>query len=89
VLERRIGLKVVAHHGMFGRSMRVPRRRPHQLLAVFVLVVHVFLAHEVLGTLVLMCAAILYSVSVVLSALSNEVEAYILVSANGLVNIAG
>jgi hypothetical protein len=69
VLEGGIGLKVVAHDSMFGWSVRVPRRRRHQLLTVFVLVIHVFLAHEVLGTLVLVCAAILYSVSVVLPTL--------------------
>lgn len=61
VLERRVVLEVVSHHGVFWGRVRVARRRAshHAALLVVVLVIPVRLAHEVLGAFVLVCAAIL------------------------------
>lgn len=59
VLEGGIVLEMVAHHGMLGRCVGVAARgRAHYLVAILVLIVHVLLAHEVLGSLVLVGAAI-------------------------------
>jgi hypothetical protein len=59
VLESRLALKVMLHH-VLGRSVRcVPRRGTADLLVVLIVIVHVLLAHEVFGPLVLVRAAIL------------------------------
>lgn len=65
VLVGGIVLQMVSHHGVLGRGMRVPRGRAghHGTLIVFVVVVDILLAHEVLGPLVLVRAAILRRVS--------------------------
>lgn len=59
VLVGGIVLQGVSHHGVLGRGMRVAwgRASQHGALFVVVVVVHVLLAHEVLGPLVLMWAA--------------------------------
>jgi hypothetical protein len=54
-------LQVVRHHGMLRRGVRVARRSA--LVVVVVLIVAVLLAHEVLGPLVLVRAAILRDLS--------------------------
>ena len=59
VLERGVVLEVVTHHSVLRWGVGVPWRRAHDLLAIVVFVVQILLAHEVLGTFVLMRAAIL------------------------------
>jgi hypothetical protein len=90
VLVGRGVLQVVWHHGMLGRGVRVARSSA--LVVVVVFIVAVLLAHEVLGPLVLMRAAILRDLSAPCSfsaALNRGTGcAYILVPANGLVDVA-
>jgi hypothetical protein len=83
-------LQVVRHHGMLWRGVRLARHAA--LFVVVVFIVGVLLAHKVLGALVLMCAAILRDLSAMpfSARLSlHNVSAYILVAANGLVDVAG
>jgi hypothetical protein len=56
-------LQMVRHHAVLGRGMRVSRRGA-ALLVLIVFIVAIFLAHEVLRALVLVCAAILRDLSV-------------------------
>jgi hypothetical protein len=90
VLIGRGVLQVVWHHGMLGRGVRVARSSA--LVVVVVFIVTVFLAHKILGPLVLMRAAILRDLSAPCSfsaPLNRGMgHAYILVPANGLVDVA-
>ena len=84
-------LHVRGDHAMLRRSVRVSRKTA--FFIVIVVVVAVFFAHKVLGALVLVCAAILRDLSVswhFSAALYSGVNGvtYILVPANGLVNVA-
>lgn len=89
VLEGGLALKMVRHHGMLWRGMGVSRRGSAHHLDVFILLlVQVFLAHEVFRAFVLVRSAIL---RVPVSALSpgGHGGAYILIPADGLIDIAG
>jgi hypothetical protein len=83
-------LEMVRHHTVLGRGVRVARCSALLVLVVFI--VAVLLAHKVLGALVLVCAAILRDLSVSCSfsaTLCPRIRgAYILVPANGLVDVA-
>lgn len=59
VLERRVVLEVMSHHGVLRGSMRIPRRRAHHLVAFLIFIIHVLLAHEIFGAFVLVGSAIL------------------------------
>jgi hypothetical protein len=61
VLELRV-LHVMGHHRVLGRGVRVSRQGG--LFVLLIVVVAVLLAHKVLWTLVLVCAAILRDLSV-------------------------
>jgi hypothetical protein len=61
VLELRV-LHVMGHHRVLGRGVRVSRQGA--LFVLLIVVVAVLLAHKVLWTLVLVCAAILRDLSV-------------------------
>ena len=61
VLELRV-LHVMGHHGVLGRRVRVWGEAA--FFVAIVVVVAILLAHEVLGALVLVCAAILGDLSV-------------------------
>lgn len=63
MLEGRLVLEMMRHHGMFRRSVGVPRRGSHVLIFLIV-VVHILLTHEVFGAFVFVSSAILYSLSV-------------------------
>jgi hypothetical protein len=89
VLEGLRMLQVVRHQGVLGRGVRVARCSA--LVVVVFIVVAVLLAHKVLGALVLVRAAILRDLSARSSfsaALLDGRSAYILVPANGLVDVA-
>jgi hypothetical protein len=55
-------LHVMRHHGVLGRGVRVSGEGA--LFVLIVVVFAIFLAHKVLWTLVLVCAAILRNLSV-------------------------
>jgi hypothetical protein len=84
-------LEMVRHHTVLGRGVRVPWCSGALVVLVLVIVA-VLLAHKVLGALVLVCAAILRDLSVSCSfsaTLCPRIRgAYILVPANGLVDVA-
>jgi hypothetical protein len=62
VLVWSLVLQVMAHHGVLWGSVRVSHGRGAHVLVLVILVVHLALAHEVLGTLVLVGSAILEKV---------------------------
>jgi hypothetical protein len=83
-------LQMMRHHSVLWRGVRVSWDSALVILVVFIIAV--LFAHEVLRTLVLVCAAILrdLSVSCSFSATLNPGirDAYILIAANGVVDVA-
>lgn len=59
VLESGLTLEMMWHHGMLWGSMRVARWRASHRVFILILVVQVFLAHEVFGAFVLVRTAII------------------------------
>jgi hypothetical protein len=89
VLEGLRMLQVVRHQGVLWRGVGVARSSA--LIVVLIVVVAVLLAHKVLRALVLVGAAILRDLSArspFSAALVHGGHAYILVPANGLVDVA-
>jgi hypothetical protein len=89
VLEGLRVLQVVRHHGMVRRGVRIARRRALLVLVVFLIAV--LLVHKVLGPLVFVGSAILRDLSArgsFSAAQSRNGDAYILVPANRLIDVA-
>ena len=85
VLESGSVLEVMGHHGMLRRCVRCSWRRTADVFLILVAGSCV-LAHEVLGTLVLVCAAILWELVTILVPICWQ-SAYILIPSDGLIDI--
>ena len=84
-------LHMVLHHGVLGWGVRISWRRALVVFVVFI--VAVLLAHEVLRALVFVSSAILRDLSAQNSfsaalSIRDRWGAYILIAANGLVDVA-
>ena len=88
MLEGLSMLEVVRHHRVLGRSMRVVGNGA--IVVVFVIIIAVLFAHEVLGTFVFVCVTILGVVSAMCELARGLLAAtYVLVTAYSGIDVAG